>query len=330
MISSARLAPLGVMLLGASSALAFEKISIQSVVEADTEVEVKIRNDIADGDDSFDAGFTNYNVYLATTPPGWGTGPVCLLANGTKIDETTVKVKIPADIAPDGTELSITTMEWNSDPYEDGPSGYQYSNTFTLEGGTGKWSKTDLQGSGVGDMDKIPCSAYACAAKCSDKYLEVYQNLTVEDMDDIEIFKPQYDCLAACKGTTFPSWDSVVKEWEEYEDSLDDDDGDDGEDDDENSTSTKSASHSTATDEPSSSTVVSSVASSATTLTQAASSSTAAAEGSSSTAASTAASTVSTTQESSSPSETSNGVGRASVQAAGALFISLAAALSLL
>ncbi|EFQ36447.1 hypothetical protein CGRA01v4_10430 [Colletotrichum graminicola] len=208
MISITLLGPLGVLLAGASSAVAFDRISIQSTVKADTEVEVTIRNDIADGASSFDAGFTNYNVYLATTPPGWGTGPVCLLANGTKIDVTSVKVKIPADAVPDSADLMITTMEWNSDPTKDGPSGFEYSNEFTFSGGAGEWSKTELAGHSLGEMDMLPCSAYACARKCNDQYFEERDTTS----DDLNVYKNTYECVAACPGTTFPSWDSVIND----------------------------------------------------------------------------------------------------------------------
>ncbi|KAK1987049.1 hypothetical protein LZ30DRAFT_568884, partial [Colletotrichum cereale] len=199
---------LGVLLAGASSAMAFDRISIQSTVKADTEVEVTISNDIADGAGSFDAGFTNYNLYLATTPPGWGTGPVCLLANGTKIDVTSVKVTIPADAIPDSADLKITAMEWNSDPNKDGPSGFEYSNEFTFSGGTAGWGKTELGGSTLGDMNSLPCSAYACARKCNDKYFDE-RNTTSEDPST---YKNTYECVAACPGTTFPSWDSVIND----------------------------------------------------------------------------------------------------------------------
>ncbi|KAK2010696.1 hypothetical protein LZ32DRAFT_374006 [Colletotrichum eremochloae] len=208
MISFTLLGPLGVLLAGASGAMAFDRISIPSTVKADTEVEVTIRNDLADGASSFDAGFTNYNLYLATTPPGWGTGPVCLLANGTKIDVTSVKVKIPADAVPDSADLKITAMEWNSDPNKDGPSGFEYSGDFTFSGGTGEWGKTELDGSLLGDMDRIPCSAYACARQCNDKYFEE-RNTTSEDPS---VYKNTYECVAACPGTTFPSWDSIIND----------------------------------------------------------------------------------------------------------------------
>ncbi|GKT40238.1 uncharacterized protein ColSpa_00419 [Colletotrichum spaethianum] len=208
MISSTLLGPLGVLLAGASSAVAFEKISIQSAVKANTEVEVTISNDISDGASSFDAGFTNYNLYLATTPPGWGTGPVCLLANGTKIDVTSLKVTIPADAVPDSADLMITTVEWNSDPSKDGPSGFEYSNEFTFSGGTAEWGKTELDGSSLGDMDRIPCSAYACARKCNDKYFDERNKTS----DDPSTYKNTYECVAACPGTTFPSWDSVIND----------------------------------------------------------------------------------------------------------------------
>ncbi|KAK1638475.1 hypothetical protein BDP81DRAFT_425049 [Colletotrichum phormii] len=208
MISSRFLCPMGVLLAGASRALAFDRISIPTTVKADTDVEVTIANDIATGSKSFDAGFTNYNLYLSTTPPGWGTGPVCVLANGTKIDVTSVKVKIPADAIPDGSEFKITAMEWNSDPNKDGPSGFQYSNDFSFSGGTAEWGKTELGGSTLGDMDRIPCTAYSCARKCNDKYFDE-RNTTSQDPS---VYKNTYECVAACPGTTFPSWDSIIND----------------------------------------------------------------------------------------------------------------------
>ncbi|OHE93851.1 hypothetical protein CORC01_10872 [Colletotrichum orchidophilum] len=208
MISSTFIGPLAVLLAGVSRVSAFDSISIPTTVKADTDVEVTIQNDIASGSKSFDAGFTNYNLYLATTPPGWGTGPVCVLVNGTKIDVTSVTVKIPADAIPDGSDYKITAMELNSDPNKDGPSGFEYSNDFTFSGGTGVWSKTELAGSSLGDQDHIPCTAYACARKCNDEYFDE-RNTTSQDPN---VYKNTYECVAACPGTTFPSWDSVIND----------------------------------------------------------------------------------------------------------------------
>ncbi|CAH0047201.1 unnamed protein product [Clonostachys solani] len=221
MVAPSLLGPLGIVLATALPALAFDRISIASTVKADTEVEVTIRNDLDDGTKSFDGGFTNFNVYLATTPPGWGTGPVCLLANGTKIDTTSVKVTIPADVVPSDAKLKITTMEWNSDPKKDGPSGFQYSNTFSLQGGTGAWGKSELAGRGFSDMDTVPCSAYSCIRKCNDDGFDEMTKLG--DSEDIEaykaVYKPIYECMTKCPGTTMPSWDTLIKADEDTESS---------------------------------------------------------------------------------------------------------------
>lgn len=62
-------------------------------------------------------------------------------------------------------------MERNSDPNKDGPSGFQYSNTFSLEGGTAQWSPYEQSGTGSGfaDPDLTPCTAFNCARECSEK-----------------------------------------------------------------------------------------------------------------------------------------------------------------
>jgi hypothetical protein len=71
--------PLAVLGL-AVAACAFENIAIQDTVQAGTDTQGTIANDLGKGSQSFDAGFTNYRIYLATTPPGWGTGPCCGLS----------------------------------------------------------------------------------------------------------------------------------------------------------------------------------------------------------------------------------------------------------
>ncbi|KAI5464242.1 hypothetical protein BGZ63DRAFT_421304 [Mariannaea sp. PMI_226] len=276
MISSTFLGPLAVALTCASSALAFDNIDIPSTVNANTEVEITIQTDIADGRKSFDAQFTNFNLYLATTPPGWGTGPVCLLANGTKMGTTTVKVKIPADVVPESAELEISSMEWNSDPHKDGPSGFEYSNAFYLKGGTGEWGKSELAGQGLGDPDHIPCSAYACARKCNDKY---YSQVN-KNKDDINSYKSTYECIAACPGTTYPSWESVISQ----------NGGKDGNDDgnDDNSSSSSDSSETTSAT-PSGTPVAASTSSTG--------------------------SSVSTTHAASTPTHTTNGASQLSVRA---------------
>jgi len=63
----------------AAVACAFENIAVQDTVQAGTDTQGTIANDIGKGSGSFDAGFNNYRIYLAMTPPGWGTGPSCEL-----------------------------------------------------------------------------------------------------------------------------------------------------------------------------------------------------------------------------------------------------------
>lgn len=63
----------------ATVAYAFENIAIQETVQAGIDTQGTIANDIAKGSGSFDADFAYYRIYLATTPPGWGTMPACML-----------------------------------------------------------------------------------------------------------------------------------------------------------------------------------------------------------------------------------------------------------
>ncbi|KAL9943297.1 hypothetical protein D7B24_004179 [Verticillium nonalfalfae] len=213
---------LAIALTAASNVVAFTSIRIAPTVEAGKEVEVSIVNDLADSD-SFDAGFEKFRVYLATTPPGWGTGPACYLVNATAIDETSVKVTIPPSVVPDGSDVMISVMEFNEDPSLDGPSGFQYSNEFTLNGGEGEWSKPELEGFNIGDSDTIPCEAYACARDCMVQFYP-------DNKEDESAYKKTYECTAECPGVDYPAWDSLPGADEVPSEDDGDDEGDDDDD----------------------------------------------------------------------------------------------------
>lgn len=101
--------------------------------------------------------YSGYRIYLATTPPGWGTGPAYYLVNYTDIDVNQVQVTVPASVVPDQTTASLSISEMDSG-VEYGES-FSYSNDFTLEGGTGEWSALELNGYGTVSPDDTPCTA---------------------------------------------------------------------------------------------------------------------------------------------------------------------------
>lgn len=221
--------------------LAFNEITIQETVQAGTNVEVTITTDFDAGPDySFDAEFTKYNVYLSVSPPNWGSNPVCLLINGSDIHTTSVTVQIPASVGPNASNYSIVTAEYNTNIYSNGPSGFEYSNDFTLTGGTGAWSEyeTDPRGPmSLGDEDCIPCSAYDCARQCNQKYYPANFDQSNTGLYE-EAYEATYKCVAACPGVAYPSWDSMVAPWTDSgdvgygDDDDDEDDSDDYDDDD--------------------------------------------------------------------------------------------------
>lgn len=209
--------------VGLPLAHAFDHIRFPSTVTAGKPATLTIENDLSEGADSFDGGFDSFRVYLATTPPGWGTGPVCQLVNSSAIDTTSLSLTIPADVGPSGAFYSIAVMEFNQDPDKDGPSGFEYSNGFTLQGGTAEWSQAELTGEAFGDGDVIPCTAYNCVRQCTVNF-----NIT-EAQTDMSIAKQMYECMYKCPGINVPTWDEIQSESgdNEYGDS---DDGDDEED----------------------------------------------------------------------------------------------------
>jgi len=190
----------------AAAARAFDSISVPPTVEADKETTLTIRNDIGSSN-SFDAGFAYFRVFLTISPPGWGYNPVCWLVNQTSIDTTSLKVTIPASVGPDASNYTLSVFEYNTDPNaESSSSGFQYTNDFTLIGGTGVFSAYETDPTGpwsLGPEDHIPCSAYDCVRQCQQKY---YPDDLPSSTDYVAI-KNAYLCSASCDGTTYPAWD---------------------------------------------------------------------------------------------------------------------------
>ncbi|MCJ1228564.1 hypothetical protein MMC12_005225 [Toensbergia leucococca] len=163
---------------------AFNDIETNSTATASLPFGVHIDNDLSTSN-SFDAGFDSYRVYLAITVPGWGSGPSCTLVSSSSISTTDFTVTIPATVGPSGSYYSISTIEMNSDPSRDRPSGFQYSDGFNFTGGAGQWSQYELSGHSIGDADSIPCTAYDY------------------DVGDSESANDNaYNCMLQCPGVT--------------------------------------------------------------------------------------------------------------------------------
>lgn len=170
-----------------------------------TSVELDFDSDI----DDYYSSFPGVRIYLATTPPGWGTGPACYLINYTAIDTSgmTFDVTVPASALADGSDASLSYSFISEDGYSS--DSYSYSNDFTLEGGTGDWSALELNGWQISSPDYCPCSAMECSRECSDKYYSDGDLTADADSDTIsENYLDWYNCLSACPGTSYPELDT--------------------------------------------------------------------------------------------------------------------------
>ncbi|RGP76048.1 hypothetical protein FLONG3_5439 [Fusarium longipes] len=139
-----------------------------------------------------------YRVYLALTPPGWGTGPVCWLEYLVPLYETQVNITIPPDVAPKDARMSLSTTLVNSRRSRSPVTGFDYSGRMTITGLTGNWSQAELDGRSVGDQNQISCLAYSCVRGCYEQYYK-------GDKDDEEYYEKTYDCWKACAKEFNPS-----------------------------------------------------------------------------------------------------------------------------
>ncbi|TPX14418.1 uncharacterized protein E0L32_005382 [Thyridium curvatum] len=121
-------------------------------------------------DDALRTRFDSYRVFLALTPPGRGTGAACWLSGRQRLATTQVAVAIPADAAPDRSQVRISTGLFAKGGAAARTSGYSYGPGATLVGANGTWSRRELDGWTVGDAEEMPCRALGCARGCYERY----------------------------------------------------------------------------------------------------------------------------------------------------------------
>ncbi|CAG9996849.1 unnamed protein product [Clonostachys byssicola] len=112
--------------------------------------------------------YDGYRLYLALTPPGWGTGPECWLANNLDLSPQTVNIVIPPDVAPNNTKIEIADSFIKKGSKKE--SGYSYSGTITFLGGNGTWSQRELNGRSMTNANRLPCFLLGCVRQCNDRY----------------------------------------------------------------------------------------------------------------------------------------------------------------
>ncbi|GAO49590.1 hypothetical protein G7K_3739-t1 [Saitoella complicata NRRL Y-17804] len=150
-------------------------------------------------------GFDSIRVYLALTPPGWGTGPVCVLGD-IPITQNTTEITVPAAAGPDGPYYAIS---WNAWQNGESLGGFEYSALeITFHDMTGNFSQYELDGMSLGSGD-FPCEAIDCVRKCADEYFPGNANDT--SYYGNEATNATYNCFMACPDyNKYDNTDNVV------------------------------------------------------------------------------------------------------------------------
>ena len=144
-----------------------------------------------------------YRVYLALTPPGWGTGPSCWLQYLIPVAETQVNITIPPDVVPDKTRIRLSTVLVNSKRPRNPTTGFDYSGRSIILGANGTWGKAELDGRSMGNADEVSCVAYSCVRDCYDQYWK-------GDKDDDTFYEKSHACSQACTKDLNPSLSNAV------------------------------------------------------------------------------------------------------------------------
>ncbi|KAF4340658.1 hypothetical protein FBEOM_5442 [Fusarium beomiforme] len=176
-------------------------VNLPYPMEADKQYNVTIEQRIAPNDENRKRA-NAYRVYLALSPPGWGTGPVCWLAYQVDLDTTHVNITIPADAAPDKTRIRLSTALIKKGKPRS--MGFSYSGRTTLDGANGTWSRKQLEGRNLIDQDELSCWAYGCAKTCYDTYY------APKGEEDGPIGDKAYACAKQCAKDLNPKNDGAL------------------------------------------------------------------------------------------------------------------------
>ncbi|VUC32682.1 unnamed protein product [Clonostachys rosea] len=142
-------------------------VSVPSTITAGQNATISITETL-DEDSEARKNYDGYRLYLALTPPGWGTGPECWLANNLDLGPQTVNIVIPRDVAPNNTEIRIADSLIKKGSSKS--SGFSYSSSVTFLGGNGTWSQRELNGRAMTDESRVPCFLLGCVRQCNDRY----------------------------------------------------------------------------------------------------------------------------------------------------------------
>ncbi|CAH0046588.1 unnamed protein product [Clonostachys solani] len=142
-------------------------VSAPSTITAGQNATISITETI-DQDSELRDKYDGYRLYLALTPPGWGTGPECWLANNLDLGPQTVSIVFPTDVAPNNTEVRIADSLIKKGSERE--SGYSYSSSVTFLGGNGTWSQRELNGRTMTSASRLPCFLLGCVRQCNDRY----------------------------------------------------------------------------------------------------------------------------------------------------------------
>ncbi|CAG9990412.1 unnamed protein product [Clonostachys byssicola] len=121
-----------------------------------------------DKDSELRKTYNGYRVYLALTPPGWGTGPECWLADNLDLRPQQVSVIVPSDVVPNGTKVQFAASLIKKG--QENAHGFFYSNKVIFQQGNGTWSQRELNGRNMADENIVNCQALGCVRRCNDQY----------------------------------------------------------------------------------------------------------------------------------------------------------------
>lgn len=156
--------------------------------------------------------------------------PSCYLAKSIPIASAIPALSIPASVGADGAKYAMVVEAYNAaDVLVEERSGFEYgeeyesmewpTEVFSVTGGTGKWTETELEtvlSQGNIDHINVPCTAWDCARNCSLAFAGDTSTIRILGDDYPTSWRDTWNCIRECPDVTYPAFNVLFGLDEDY------------------------------------------------------------------------------------------------------------------
>jgi len=235
--SSTNAIALALCFSAAIATVACSTIIVPDQIAADTDFELDLSTKLSNV-----TGFDVYRVFLAIDIGSaleeldsvdedtrfWN--PSCYLAKSIPIVSAIPTLGFPPSVGADGAKYAMVVEAYNAaDILVEESSGLEYgeeyesvewpTEVFSVTGGTGKWTESELEA--VRSQDyidhiNVPCTAWDCARNCSLTFAGDTSTIRILGEDYPTSWRDTWNCIKGCPDVTYPAFNVLFGLDENY------------------------------------------------------------------------------------------------------------------